>query len=455
MHPRAAPALFTLAFLYVALPALPQSTGLTIDKAYTLTRAASEAIRLRKLSLEKTRLAVEEAASRALPRVDLQASASYLAHPPQGYKITRGMLATSPIIIPPNDVTIGAQLHNYFSVAASLSQPLFTWGKIRNAIDLAGLLVDAAVTDLAAQQRDIDREVHRTFFGALLTRDSESVLRRLRDAAAAIAADRQKSLDQGTINREAVLEAQSNLASIEAKLVESVQAQATALEGLGMLTGLDPSGIELATGFRSALPALDEQAVRSRAEASAIEMAAARTRVSQARKKLAIEKGGSMLLPDVSLGVSLGVTDQQDFPYAAWNWNNSTLDWGLVISIGVKMSMFDGLAALKRIGQAEKDVEMAATGLSQQGKLLRLDVRKAIDAAVKADADVMEKQAAADYAGERLRNATVSFDNGLASREEMHGADILAGSAELDLLLSLYTREEALADIARITGERI
>jgi outer membrane protein TolC len=222
-----------------------------------------------------------------------------------------------------------------------------------------------------------------------------------------------------------------------------------------MLTGLDPSGIELATGFRSALPALDEQAVRSRAEASAIEMAAARTRVSQARKKLAIEKGGSMLLPDVSLGVSLGVTDQQDFPYAAWNWNNSTLDWGLVISIGVKMSMFDGLAALKRIDQAEKDVEMAATGLSQQGKLLRLDVRKAIDAAVKADADVMEKQAAADYAGERLRNATVSFDNGLASREEMHGADILAGSAELDLLLSLYTREEALADIARITGERI
>jgi hypothetical protein len=37
----------------------------------------------------------------------------------------------------------------------------------------------------------------------------------------------------------------------------------------------------------------------------------------------------------------------------------------------------------------------------------------------------------------------------------MRGADILAGTAELDVLLALYVREEALADIARITGERI
>ena len=455
MHRRILARALCLPLLLVALPALPQSTGLTIDQAYTLTRTASEAIRLRELSLEKSRLAAEETTSKALPRVDLQASASYLVHPPPGYLITRGMLATSPVIIPSSDITIGAQLHNYFSVAASLSQPLFAWGKVRNAIDLAGLQVDAAGTDLVAQQRDIDREVHRAYFGALLARDSGAVLHRIRDAAAAIAADRQKSLDQGMINREAVLEAQSNLASVEAKLVESVQTLATALESLGMLTGLDPSGIELATGFRTALPALDEQAVRSRAEASAVEMAAARTRVSQARKKLAIEMGGSMLLPDVSLGVSFGVTGQEDIPYAAWNWTNSTWDWDLMISIGVKTSVFDGLAAMKRIGQAEKDVEAAATGLSQQQKLERLGVRKAIDAAVKADADVMEKQAKADYAEERLRNAKASFDNGLASREDVHGADILAGSAKLDLLLSLYTREEALADIARITGERI
>ena len=42
----------------------------------------------------------------------------------------------------------------------------------------------------------------------------------------------------------------------------------------------------------------------------------------------------------------------------------------------------------------------------------------------------------------------------MASREEEHGADILAGSAELDLLFARYTREETLADISYLTGER-
>jgi outer membrane protein TolC len=177
--------------------------------------------------------------------------------------------------------------------------------------------------------------------------------------------------------------------------------------------------------------------------------------MSQARKKLEVEQGGSLLHPDISLDVRLDVAGQEDLPFAAWNWNNTTWTWDLVVSLGMKMSVFDGSASGRRVQQAEKDLEMAGTGLSLDEKLVRLDVRKAIDAAVKADGDVKEKQAKADYAEERLRNARVSLENGMASRDEMHGADILAGSAALDLLFARFTREEALADVARITGERI
>jgi len=78
-----------------------------------------------------------------------------------------------------------------------------------------------------------------------------------------------------------------------------------------------------------------------------------------------------------------------------------------------------------------------------------------VDAAVKADSDVKEKQARADYAEERLRNARSSLESGMASRDEEHAADIQAGSAELDLLFARFSREEALADIAHLIGERI
>lgn len=465
--------LVCLPLLCVALPGIPQSAGLTLEEAYSLSRKSSEAVHVKELAVQKSRLAVEEAGSRSWPHIDLQASASYLANPPQGYTVAAGTLgAISPTIptgamgnpapiplgsfaIPPQDFTIGAQQHNYFTASAILSQPIFTWGKIRNAIDLAGLQEDAAGTELVAQQRDIDREVHRAYFGALLARDSETVLKRIRDAAAEIAADRQKSFDQGTINKETVLEARASLASIEARLVEAGESKATALVSLGILTGMEPKPGDLASSFSQQLPALDEQSLRDKARASSPALATSRTRMSQARKKLDVEQGGSLLHPDVSLDVRLDVAGQEDLPFAAWNWNNKTWTWDLVVSLGMKMSVFDGSASGRRVQQAEKDLEMAGTGLSLDEKLVRLDVRKAIGAAVKADGDVKEKQAKADYAEERLRNARVSLENGMASRDEMHGADILAGSAALDLLFARFTREEALAEIARITGERI
>jgi len=117
------------------------------------------------------------------------------------------------------------------------------------------------------------------------------------------------------------------------------------------------------------------------------------------------------------------------------------------------MSVFDGMESAARIGQAEKDVEAAGLAVQQSEKLTRLAVRSAVDAAVKADADLAEKQAQEEYAAERFSNAQVSVDNGLASREDLYGAQIMLGTAQLDLLLAQFTREEAQADVARLAGE--
>jgi outer membrane protein len=457
--PRVKPAVLLLScLLAAAVPAWSQAV-LTLTQAYELAGKSSEAIRARELALQKTRLGVGEAGSARLPHVDFQTSVSYLVNPPPGYKVAAGQLGVLPPAlgsykIPPKDFTIGAALHNYFSAEATLSQPLFTWGKISNAIALASLQVDAAGADLRARQRDIDRQVHTAYFSALLARDSAKVLARLRDTAAMVAEDRQKSLENGTINRETVMEAQANLAAIEAKLAEARQSTATALESLGVLTGLEPSAIAVADDFPSPLAVPDEEALRETARAASVTLASARTRAEQARRKLAIEQGGDILRPDISLGLSLGVTGQEDIPYSPWTWDNTTWNWDLVISLGLKMSVFDGLSAANRVSQAEKDVEMASVGLGQEEKLLRLSVRRAVEALVKAQADVQEKQARAAWAEEKLKNAISGFDNGAASREDMRGADILAGSAALDLLLSRYTLEESCAELAQLAGER-
>jgi outer membrane protein len=467
---RLVPALISL-FLLVLPAVAAGAAGLTLEAAIDMALRGTEAIRIRELALQKARLAIDQANAALLPQVDLQASASYLVNPPQGYTVKAGQLGTftptipagalgpNPAIplgtmtLPQNDFTIGSQLHDYFSLSASLSQPLLTWGKIRGAIDLAALQADAAANDLAAQQRDVEREVRRAYFSALLAEDSAAVLEKLEGTAGEIVSDRQKAVDDGTSNREAVLQAQADLAQIQSKHVQAVQGRFTALQTLGMLTGLDPAGIELATGWTDSLPALDEQAVNDAALGASTDLAAARTRLQQSRKKIDVEKGGSLLLPDVSLGLSFDVTGQEDLPFAAITSTSGTWNWDLVISLGMKMSIFDGFSSRSRIQQAEKDADAASTAAVQEEKLVRLSVRRAVDAALRADADVSEKLAGAAYAAEKLRNAQASYDAGLASRTDLHGAEILEGTAALDLLLSQYTREEALADVAELTGK--
>ena len=471
MDPRASLRAAALLFLCVIPSVSAPADGLTLARATQLALQGTEAVRLRELALQKARLAVQEATAAGLPHVDLRASASYLVNPPQGYTVKAGSLGSFTPEIPPNklgpgspaiplgtftvpqtDFTIGSQEHDYFSLTASLSQPLFTWGKIRAAIDLAGLEADSAANDLAAQRRDIQREVHRAYFAALLAGQSAEVLEGLRNLAAQIVTDRQKAVDDGTSTKQSVLQAQADLAQIDSKLVEATQSRLTALQTLGMRTGLDPAGIVLATDWSDALPPLDEQDIGSRAVEFSTDLGAARTRLQQAGRKLDLEKGRSMLLPDVSLGVSFDVTGQEDLPWASWSWDSTAWSWDLVISVGMKMSVFDGLSSLSRIAQAQRDVDAAGTAATQEEKLARLAARRAIDAAVRADADLREKQARSQLADEQLSNARSSLDAGLASREDERGAEIMAGTATLDRLLALWTREEAVADIDRLTG---
>jgi outer membrane protein TolC len=458
-------ALLTLAgLLCAAVPAGAEGPAvLTLDQALQLAQSSSEAIRIKDLAVRKAQLAQREAEARAWPHVDLQASGSYLVSPPTGYTVKAGSLGVLPIgpgvPVPSTDFTIGAQPYDYFSVAATLSQPLFTWGKIRAAIDAAALQVQSAGTDLLAQQRDIQREVHRAYFSALLARDSAAVLADLSKTAAEVVADRQAALDEGTGTREAVLEAKSRKAQVDSRLVEAQQAGSTALESLGMLTGIDPAGIVLSTGFRPAMPELDESALRKRTEEASTDVTGSRIRQGQAQKKLALEQGGELLHPDVALGLSLAATGAQNYlvlngttpsSNASTSWT-----WDLIVSLSVKMSVFDGSESAARVGQAEQDVQAAGQALVQSQKLVRLAARRAVEAARKGDADLAEKLAAEDYAAEREKNARAAFDNGVTSQADLRSAQILLGSARLDRLLAQFTREEALADISRLTGERL
>ena len=448
-----------IAVVVAAVAAEAQERALSIDEALALARTNSEAVRMKSLEVQKSSDRLVAARAHAFPSLILDASGSYLANPPAGITLKTGELGriTTPLgtlIIPPSDVVVmeGAE-HTYFKANATLSQPLLTWGKIPNAIALAEREVAASGAELARQQRDIEKQVHAAYFGAQLAETSLPLLREMEEIGEAILRDRSSAFEAGASTRQDVLEAEAGLSSLSARLIGAEEARATALESLSLLTDAALDGTTLSTSFRASLPGLDEQALKAAAVKSSPELQGARERAAQARTKLSLEKGGAMLLPDLSLAITLGVTGQK-VPFASADWSDSW-DWDLVVSLGTRANLFDAGASWAKIREAGRDVEGAALGIAQLEKAIGARVRTAVQQARQKRAAVEEARAKAALAEEQAKNARVSFENELATREEMNRAALGLLSARLAEAAAQHDLEAALEDIEYLTGERL
>jgi HAE1 family hydrophobic/amphiphilic exporter-1 len=431
---------------------------LSIDAAYAAVTTASEAVRVKRLELEKSSARHAQAVTQAFPRLDVQASGSYMTNPPAGITVPAGSLGTLPpalgsLPLPPQDTSVvEAAKSTTMKVDATLSQPLFTWGKISNAIRLASLEVEASGAQLAGQERDTEHDVHTAYFGALLAEQSASALSSMRTILTGILEDRRKSFGEGTIIRQQVLEAESNVASLDSRLTDAEEARRTAYESLGYLTGLDPQAITLATPFRSEIPDLDEEVLKEAALKGSSALALSRTRVSQARARLDIERGGSALLPDLSLLATLEVTSPQSpllgGSMSAWTAN-------FIVSVVGRVRVIDSGESCFKVQQAQKDMEEAGEGLSGAEKALKLSVRKGVQAARSAAGAAREKAARLAAAEEQAKNARVSFQNGLSTREELSSAELALAQARLDGILAGYNLEQSLGSLEYITGVKL
>jgi outer membrane protein TolC len=461
------PALIVVLFICLAQTPEAQTplATLSLAEAYALTEANAEALRIRGLAVEKDRYGLQEARSRSLPRVSLKAAAALLANPPEGITVRAGELGTLgppllpvPLLLPPQDkVFVPDAEPTYFSFSTSLTQPVYTWGKIAAGILLADLQLAGSRSEWERQRLDLRREVHQAYFTAQLAGQSLPVLAAMRDALSSILADRERSLAEGLGTHLEVLDTQAELAALDRRTLEARETRDTALAALRLLTGeLDSEGLDLRTPARTAVPAADESAAAAPAPAAIAplsglpEVKLSRIRLEQARQKLKLEKAGAWLRPDLSLSVTLEVSGQQ-VPFAAEDWRESW-DWDLIFTLGTEVKLFDAGQSAARIGQARADAQAAELAVSQEEKLLRLRLRRALQAARQASAELREREARLAAAEERLRNAQSAVDNELAARADLEKARLGSGGARLEEIGARLRLELALAELERLAG---
>ena len=338
------------------------------------------------------------------------ASASYLVNPPPGYTVLAGSLGIinipafgvhMPMLV--QDFNVGAQLHNYFSFAATVSQPLFTWGKIRNAIDAAALQVDSAGSDLLAQRRTSSGKcaVHTTAPSLPVVGDGAAGDRRGGSTGGGRPPGRS---GPGHPHQGAVLEAAARLRTGGCTAHGGRPGKATALESLGILTGMDPAVIVLATGFQDPPGPVDEDVLN---RARRVHGTSPRPRTRQARRRRSsLREGRSRSCARILPGCEGGRVRPGGLPGLEWNWNNTT--WNATsCQPGVKMSISTpGVRA--RIGQAERT--RMPEGPAPGGRHHPARCPQGGRGGGEVGRTPLKKAGAGGLAQERLKNAQVSAE---------------------------------------------
>jgi outer membrane protein TolC len=454
--PRAVQALVALCALGVLSPAA--AVPFTLEEATAAARSGASSVQRRRAELDKAVAALDEAHARFRPKVDLQASASYLTNPPEGITVARGQFglapspnSPAPAPLPATDfVLVPDSESTYFKLTATLTQPVFTWGKLRAGVRVAESGRDIAASTLREAENEAVLNVRRAYFGAVLGRDSAAALREAEALLATAVADQEHSLEVGAATTENVLDARARLARVRTQRIQAEEAERSAQAGLSYLLDQEVANLVLTSTFRTDLPPLDTALIAEQAVANSTDLSTLDARLRQAAEAVAVQKASGPLRPDLALTLTLDITGQR-IPFMDANWSD-TWDAGLVITLGAKMPVYDFGQNAAKVRGAQADQHTAQIGRGELVRGLRLQAQQAVEAARNAHATVQEKGLALELAVERARAVHVAFENQLANRSDDQGAQVLVTTARLEVLLAQYQLELALANLDYLQG---
>ncbi len=331
---------------------------------------------------------------------------------------------------------VGAR--SVYTAQVNLVQPLFAWGKIQGAVDVAKVSEVEARFAYTTAELDILHGVAKAYVGVLMAQAQLDVVKVRLEAATKLVEDIQNKLDAQSATRLDLLRAQAELEGVRP---EALQAQANhqrALEVLNGQLGLDPrTSLSIASLPPAEVP-VDLQGVE-------------RSELSQLKEQ---EKGyrinDQILTSDLrprldfsaSAGYQAGKTDNLfKEPYDTWR-----------VSLTLKVPLFDGLRTSGKRAQNRAVIEQIRQNRVDTERLVQVQQASARREVGKAQAFLEAATKAHDAGQEALRVSRESFAEGLISSLDLLQAERQERQLESQRVQAQLAVWSALLDLRRSLG---
>jgi outer membrane protein len=459
--------LFTLLLVGTAISA--QSLDQVIDNALAENLQIDNAA----IDAELARLNLENARAARLPRVTFQGSSSYLFNPPEGITVPEGALGSTdvpgnafPVPVPDSPITLVPDAENtYFQLKASLSQPIWTWGKLDAAEQIAEIQLEQARLRDESTRGEIIRDLRSAWATYKMLSASLPLADRMEGIYRDILSDREFQFDQGLINFQSVLEARYRLATMSRSAAEIRESLNTVGRSIAISAGLDPANLvpsfeatELETLLSAPEPGYSSGLLIDQDEESAMlteafeqnrDLRDLKLSAQVARLNEEIALASRNFRPDIGLSMEIEVAGQR-IPLS-YNWRESW-DTSATLSIGLSFDALDWGVAENELAAAAGQASQAANGLELLQNGQEITLRNLVQRHNLAIGSAYESSLNQRYLAEQYKNAQVSFDNDLLTREELLGSEILLLGARLETLARLMEYETVLAELDFLLG---
>ena len=396
-----------------ALLAAAPEAPVTLDLAGALARAHGEnpLLRAARARVEERRGLITTTRADALPQLTLSGDFTRVRDV--------SMLSSSFADLAPKmgfalDSLVGTR--SVYTTQATLSQPLFYWGKLGTAIDIAEMGEKEAALAYTTSELEVLHGVAKAYLGVLAAQADLEVVTAHRRTAEAFVAEVAAKLEAQTATELDRLRAESELLAV---LPEALQAEAQVKRSMEVLAG--QLGLDPRTPFR-----LGDLGAPG---AGAAPRGGERSEVAQLRQQEAMLVANEKIITsdlrpkfdlNASYGYQAGKTDNLfKEPYDAWR-----------VSVTMRFPVFDGLRSSGKQAQNRAQLEQVRQLRVDRERTIAVEQRSADRDLATAEALAAAAARAHAAAAEALRVSRESFDQGLITSLDLLQAERAERQAE-------------------------
>jgi outer membrane protein len=432
-----------------------QKLTLTIDQAIQIGLENSKALRASQFKVYAADAKASEANTYGLPSLKFSGSYTKLSLvdptvlPFPAYGMVDNNVAPGYVQLIPVEYQLGANLVNSYNLKATVTQPLFTGGKISGAANAAGYMADATKEDYAKDKAETIYNIKAAYWNLFRAIEFKIFIDENVNQIETHAKDAQNLLKQGMLTSNDYMKVQVQLSDARVRQIDASNGVKLSMYALNNTLGLPlPTDIELASSIQISDRSWGNvDTLVSRAYENRPDVLGMNSRVSAAESGLTSARGGWW--PQIYLVGNYNYLRPNPRIFPTRDQFDKTWDVSLAVSLDIWNWWQTGYQA----NQAEAQLAQTKEGLSQMkdGVILEvtqnyLNVNQAKERKAVAEQGVQQAE-------ENYRITDEKYKIGLAPNSELLDAEVLLLQAKLNLTQSLVDYELSMARLSKAIGE--